>query len=99
MGRETEDLVVFWSDFAGNGLGYNQWTPITFEGTKPIFHSPSEWSIDAVAGTWSVGPNNNCVLNPSFEADRVSVTTPVGWTGSGSEPLGLLLSRCDWLCC
>lgn len=86
-------FVIFagdrWSDFAGNGLGYNQWMPITFEGTNPIFHSLSEWSIDAAAGTWSVGANNNYALNPSFEADRVTVTTPVGWTTTnGSNSTG-----------
>lgn len=79
-------FVIFagdrWSDFAGNGLGYNQWMPITFEGANPVFHSLSEWSINAAAGTWSVGANNNYALNPSFEADRVSVTTPKGWTAS-----------------
>jgi hypothetical protein len=89
----ASSFVIFagdrWSDFAGNGLGYNQWMPVTFDGTDPIFHSLSEWSIDAAAGTWSVGANNNYALNPSFEADRVSVTTPTGWTASsGSNGTG-----------
>lgn len=79
-------FVIFagdrWSDFAGNGLGFNQWMPLSFDGTNPIFHSLSEWSIDVAAGTWAVGPNNNYALNPSFEADRVTVTTPAGWTSA-----------------
>jgi hypothetical protein len=82
-------FVIFagdrWSDFAGNGLGYNQWMPLSFDGTSPIFNSLSEWAIDAAAGTWSVGPDNNYALNPSFEADRVSVTAPAGWTATNSS--------------
>jgi hypothetical protein len=77
-----------WSDFAGNGLGYNQWCPLTFSGTTPTMASMSEWSFDAAAGTWTVGPDNNYALNPSFEADRVAMTQPAGWTttttGSGT---------------
>jgi hypothetical protein len=71
-----------WSDFAGNGLGYNQWCPLTFNGTTPSMASMSEWSFNAGAGTWSVGPDNNFVLNPTFEADRVAMTQPAGWTTS-----------------
>lgn len=94
-------FVVFagdrWADFAGNGLGYNQWIPLTFDGTTPLFHSLSEWSIDAAAGTWAVGTNNNYALNPSFEADRVSVTTPAGWTTSnGSNVSGGHTGRWSW---
>ncbi len=79
-------FVVFggdrWSDFAGNGIGYNDWVPVTFNGTTPIFHSLSQWNLDAAAGTWSVGSGNNYVLNPSIEADRVSQSTMAGWTDS-----------------
>jgi hypothetical protein len=71
-----------WSDFAGNGLGFNDWCPLTFNGATPTMASMSEWSFNAVAGTWSVGPDNNYVLNPSFEADRVAMTQPAGWTTS-----------------
>jgi hypothetical protein len=71
-----------WSDFAGNGLGYNEWCPLTFNGTTPSMASMSSWSFDAAAGTWSVGPDNNFALNPSFEADRVAMTQPAGWTTS-----------------
>jgi hypothetical protein len=73
-----------WSDFAGNGIGYNDWMPVTFNGKTPVFHSLSQWNIDAAAGTWSVGRGNNHVLNPSLEADRVSQSTLAGWTNSGT---------------
>jgi hypothetical protein len=78
-----------WSDFAGNGLGYNQWCPLTFSGTTPSMASMSEWSFDAAAGTWSVGPDNNFVLNPTFEADRVAMTQPAGWTTSTTTGGGI----------
>ena len=79
-----------WSDFAGNGLGYNQWCPLSFNGTTPTMQSVSAWSLNAAAGTWTVGPDNNYALNPSFEADRVAMTQPAGWvtstTSSGVTP-------------
>jgi hypothetical protein len=76
-----------WSDFAGNGLGFNQWMPISFNGKTPQFHSLSKWSIDAKAGTWAVARGNNYLLNPSFEADRISVTVPVGWKSTSGQNL------------
>ncbi len=80
----AQETVIFggdrWSDFAGNGLGYNQWMPLTFNGTQPVMQSLSVWSIDAATGTWAVGPGNNYVMNPSFEADRVATNPPAGWT-------------------
>lgn len=79
-----DSFVIFagdrWSDFAGNGLGYNQWLPISFESGKPKFNSMTEWNIDAAAGTWSIGAGNNYALNPTFEADRVAQATLAGWT-------------------
>ncbi|MEV5720703.1 family 43 glycosylhydrolase [Amycolatopsis mediterranei] len=72
-----------WSDFAGNGLGYNDWVPVTFDGTAPVFHSLSQWTVDAAAGTWSVGRGNNYVLNPGAEADRVAQSAIAGWTDTG----------------
>ncbi len=79
----AQTQVIFagdrWADFAGNGLGYNQWMPLSFEGGKPYFHSLSAWNLDVSTGKWSVAKQNNYALNPSFEADRISVTTPVGW--------------------
>jgi hypothetical protein len=84
----SQSTVIFagdrWSDFAGNGIGYNQWVPLTFVGTAPQFQSLSQWSLDAVTGTWAVGAGNNYALNPSFEADRVTMAQPAGWTTSGT---------------
>ena len=74
-----------WSDFAGNGIGYNQWMPLTFSGTQPVMQSLSAWSIDAATGSWAVGPGNNYVMNPSFEADRVATNPPAGWTTSAGS--------------
>ncbi|MBC7389251.1 MAG: family 43 glycosylhydrolase [Opitutaceae bacterium] len=81
---KTGSFVIFggdrWADFAGNGIGYNQWMPISFNGTTPVFHSLSQWNINAAEGTWTVGSGNNYVLNPNFEADRIAVTNITGWT-------------------
>lgn len=81
-----------WSDFAGNGIGYNQWTPLSFSGTTPTMNSVSEFTLDAATGTWAVGAGNNYILNPSFEADRVAQTSLAGWTTwtsvSGTTPFG-----------
>ncbi|MDX6282910.1 MAG: hypothetical protein QOH03_3981 [Kribbellaceae bacterium] len=80
----TGSFVMFggdrWSDFAGNGLGYNDWVPVTFNGATPVFHSLNQWNVDAAAGSWSVGSGNNYVLNPSAEADRVAQSNLAGWT-------------------
>ena len=83
-----QETVIFcgdrWSDFAGNGLGYNQWVPLTVDGSNVKFNSLSEWNLDAETGEWSVGTGNNYVLNPSFDADRVSQSELAGWKASGS---------------
>ena len=71
-----------WSNFAGNGLGYNQWLPLSFDGATPLFHSLSQFNLDAGEGSWTVGRGNNYVRNPSFEADRVSQTSVTGWVTS-----------------
>lgn len=80
----AQTTIVFagdrWADFAGNGLGFNQWMPLSFAGATPHFHSLSAWTIDVATGTWAVARENNWILNPTFEADRITVTTPVGWT-------------------
>ena len=97
----SQSLVIFggdrWSDFAGNGIGYNQWTPLTFNGAVPTMQSMSEWSINATTGVWSVGPGNNYVLNPSFEADRVAMAQPAGWkTTNGANVTGGHAGRWSW---
>ena len=97
----AQETVIFggdrWSDFAGNGIGFNQWVPLTFKGTTPSMQSLSVWSIDASTGAWSVGPGNNYVLNPSFEADRVTITQPAGWTTtSGTNATGGHSGRWAW---
>jgi len=89
-------LIIYagdrWSDFAGNGIGYHQWVPVTFNGTTPVFNSLNQWNLDAAAGTWSVGAGNNYVLNPSLEADRVAQNQLAGWQNwtnlSGVDPNG-----------
>jgi hypothetical protein len=77
-----------WADFAGNGLGFNQWCPLSFNGTKPQFNSVSQFNFDAANGTWSVAPGNNYILNPSFEADRVAQGTLAGWASSPNTARG-----------
>ena len=76
-----------WSDFAGNGIGLNQWMPLSFTGKTPHFNSLSHWSIDAKAGRWTAARGNNYLLNPSFEADRVSMTVPAGWKSTNGSNL------------
>ncbi len=91
--RQT--TVIFagdrWSDFGGNGIGYNQWVPLSFDNDLPIFNSMSQWDIDARTGEWKVGLGNNYILNPSFEADRTAQHALAGWTnthGAGADPNG-----------
>jgi hypothetical protein len=87
-----QETVVYcgdrWADFAGNGLGYNQWCPLSFNDTIPYFNSLSSWDLDATTGEWNVAADNNYVKNGSFEADRRHIPSPVkpvqeqltGWT-------------------
>jgi len=79
-----QDTVIYagdrWADFAWNGLGYNQWVPLSGTGADVRFNSLSEWDLNAKTGTWEVGEGNNYVLNPDFAADRIAVTSVVGWT-------------------
>jgi hypothetical protein len=88
VGGSTGSTVIFtgmrWCCFAGNGIGYNQWCPITFSGTTPIFNSVNQWTINASTGAWSVGPDNNYAINPNFEADRVVTSTIAGWNNLNS---------------
>lgn len=80
----SQDTVVFagdrWADFAWNGTGYNQWMPLSSQDGQPVFHSLSQWNLDAHTGLWSVGAGNNYVLNPDFAADRVLTSSITGWT-------------------
>lgn len=77
-----------WANFAGNGLGYNQWFPLSFRDEEPYFNSLSSWKLDAKTGEWSVADKNNYVKNGSFEADRKAIpshvkpvqTVLLGWT-------------------
>lgn len=76
--RET---VVYcgdrWADFAGNGLGYNQWMPISFAGTNPYLNSVSSWHLEEPTGLWKVADDNNYIKNGSFEADRNAIPSSV----------------------
>ncbi|TKC10445.1 beta-xylosidase [Pedobacter polaris] len=87
----AQETVVYcgdrWANLAGNGLGYNQWCPLSFKGKTPYFNSLNSWNLDAKTGKWAVATDNNYVMNGSFEADRKripSVIKPVqtqltGW--------------------
>lgn len=77
-GSEKETVIYCgdrWADFAGNGLGYNQWFPLSFYTDslgveQPYFNSLSQWQLNHETGEWQVADGNNYVLNSSFEADR-----------------------------
>lgn len=78
-----QDLVIYcgdrWSSFCSNGLGFNQWVPLTMEGYTPQFNDLSQWRLDAEKGTWEIGNGNNYVSNSYFDADRVDLNNLVGW--------------------
>ncbi|MWB94031.1 family 43 glycosylhydrolase [Flavobacterium sp. GA093] len=95
-GSKQETIVYCgdrWADFAGNGLGYNQWCPISFDGKTPYFNSLNSWDINAKTGEWKVAKDNDYVKNGSFEADRRHIPSPVkpvqieltGWTNDVIE--------------
>jgi hypothetical protein len=87
-----QETVVYcgdrWADFAGNGLGYNQWFPLSFQNNEPYFNSLSSWTLNAKTGEWKVANDHNYVKNGSFEADRKAIPSHVkpvqtellGWT-------------------
>lgn len=77
-----------WSNFAGNGHGYNIWVPLSFDGVAPVFNSLSEFRLDAGKGSWTVGKGNNYLLNPGFEADRVRQSSVAGWVSSWTSIKG-----------
>ena len=66
-----------WANFAGNGLGYNQWCPLSFDGEIPYFNSLNSWNLDAKTGEWEVANDNNFIMNGSFEADRKRIPSVV----------------------
>ncbi|HEX7844616.1 MAG TPA: family 43 glycosylhydrolase [Chitinophagaceae bacterium] len=76
-----QETVVYcgdrWANFAGNGLGYNQWFPLSFNDTLPYFNSLSSWNLDAKTGEWTVAADNNYIKNGSFEADRKTIPSTV----------------------
>ncbi len=76
-----QETVVYcgdrWANLAGNGLGYNQWFPLSFEEHTPYFNSLGSWNLDTKTGEWNVATDNNYVKNGSFEADRRNVPNPV----------------------
>ncbi|KLT65266.1 family 43 glycosylhydrolase [Pedobacter sp. BMA] len=76
-----QETIIFcgdrWANFAGNGLGYNQWTPLSFSGAEPYFNSLSSWDLNEKTGEWIVGDANNYALNGSFEADRNRIPSSV----------------------
>jgi hypothetical protein len=75
-----------WADFAWNGIGYNQWLPITkAAGARPQFHSVSQWQFNVTTGEWRVGPANNYILNPDIQADRIIVSSVRGWRNLGGS--------------
>jgi Glycosyl hydrolases family 43 len=79
-GSKQETIIYCgdrWANFAGNGLGYNQWFPISFDGAIPYFNSLSSWKLDTKTGDWKVAEDNNFVKNGSFEADRRRIPSPV----------------------
>jgi hypothetical protein len=89
-GSEQETIIYCgdrWANLAGNGLGYNQWCPLSFDSKTPYFNSLSSWNLDIKTGKWEVANDNNYVMNGSFEADRKripSIVKPVqtqltGW--------------------
>lgn len=79
-GTSTETVIYCgdrWSNFAGNGLGYNQWVPLSFEGKTPYFNSLNSWNLEEKTGKWSVADDNDYVKNGSFEADRKRIPSVV----------------------
>ncbi len=87
-----QETVVYcgdrWANFAGNGLGYNQWFPLSFDGKEPFFNSISSWNLNTKTGEWKAAADNNYVKNGSFEADRRRIPSHIkpvqefllGWT-------------------
>jgi hypothetical protein len=92
-----KNTVIFagdrWADFAWNGLGYNQWLPVDRAGARPEFHSLSQWQFNVTTGEWRVGPQNNYILNPDVQADRVITPTVTGWTNFTESGPGAIVTN------
>lgn len=92
-GTEQETVIYCgdrWANFAGNGLGYNQWFPISFENNTPYFNSLNSWNLNAKTGKWTVANDNDFIKNGSFEADRKripSVIKPIQTQLTGWETI------------
>ncbi len=98
-----QETVIYcgdrWANFAGNGLGYNQWFPLSFDGAAPYFNSLHSWNLNIKTGAWTVAADNNYVKNGSFEADRKTIPSTVkpvqqqltGWltTVTAGTPISL----------
>ncbi|MEJ5995716.1 family 43 glycosylhydrolase [Pedobacter sp. Du54] len=79
-GSEQETVIYCgdrWANFAGNGLGYNQWCPMSFDGKIPYFNSLNSWNLNTKTGKWSVALDNNYTINGSFEADRKRIPSAI----------------------
>jgi hypothetical protein len=102
-----QEAVIYcgdrWADFAGNGLGYNQWCPLSFDKQTPYFNSLNSWELDALSGRWTVAADNNYVKNGSFEADRKNIPSPVkpvqqqltGWLTTVLQGNGIAIGSPD----
>jgi hypothetical protein len=92
-----QNTVIFcgdrWSDFCSNGIGYNQWVPLTIDAAGDVitFNSLSQWQLNPRTGEWRVAEGNNYVLNGTFEADRMTLSigsVVTGWNYSGTTSIG-----------
>lgn len=76
-----EETILYcgdrWANFAGNGLGYNQWFPISFSGAEPYFNSLNSWNLNEKTGSWNIANDNNYAINGSFEADRNHIPSKI----------------------
>lgn len=100
-----QDTVIYcgdrWAAFAGNGLGYNQWCPLSFDGDEPYFNSLHSWDLHVPTGRWQVAEDNNWVKNASFEADRKDMPSGdkprqerlMGWESEVSKGTKISLDR------
>ncbi len=86
-----QDTVIYcgdrWSSFCSNGLGFNQWVPLSFEGENntAVFNDMSQWRLNAETGEWSIAEGNNYISNAYFDADRVDRNQLVGWESSDNK--------------